>query len=102
MLDVHQRFIRFLETRRNLDRELEALPDDEEIGERKREHGGLTRPELAVLLAYSKIDLYAELLESDVPEDPVPVRRARALLPGAAAGALRRGRCARTGCAARS
>jgi glutamate dehydrogenase len=70
MLDVHQRFLRFLETRRNLDRGLEALPDDEEIGERKRDHGGLTRPELAVLLAYSKIDLDEALLESDVPEDP--------------------------------
>src|SRR5262245_34383234 len=70
MLDVHQRFLRFLETRRNLDRELEALPDDEEIGERKREHGGLTRPEISALLAYSKIDLSEALLESDVPEDP--------------------------------
>jgi glutamate dehydrogenase len=70
MVHVHQRFIRFLETRRNLDRELEALPDDEEIGERKRDDGGLTRPEVATLLAYSKIDLHEALLESDVPEDP--------------------------------
>jgi glutamate dehydrogenase len=70
MVDVHRRFIRFLESRRNLDRELEALPDEEEIGERKRDHGGLTRPELAVLLAYSKIDLKEAILESDVPEDP--------------------------------
>jgi glutamate dehydrogenase len=70
MFDVHERFLRFLETRRNLNRELEALPGDEEIAERKRENGGLTRPELAVLLAYSKIDLYDALLDSDVPEDP--------------------------------
>ncbi|MEA2407318.1 MAG: glutamate dehydrogenase [Thermoleophilaceae bacterium] len=70
MVDVHQRFLRFLESRRNLNRELEALPGDDEIGERKREHGGLTRPELAVLLAYSKIDLNEALLDSDVPEDP--------------------------------
>ena len=70
MFDVHARFLRFLETRRNMSRELEALPSDEEIGERKRDHGGLTRPELAVLLAYSKIDLYDALLDSDVPEDP--------------------------------
>jgi glutamate dehydrogenase len=70
MVDVHQRFLRFLETRRNLNRELEALPDDDEIGERKRRDGGLTRPEIAVLLAYSKIDLNEALLESDVPEDP--------------------------------
>jgi glutamate dehydrogenase len=70
MVDVHQRFLRFLEQRRNLDRELEALPDDEEIGERKRDDRGLTRPEIAVVLAYSKIDLNEALLESDVPEDP--------------------------------
>ena len=70
MLDVHARFIRKLETTRRLDRDLEALPDDEEISERKRDHRGLTRPELAVLMAYSKIDLYGELLDSSVPEDP--------------------------------
>ncbi|HLM08336.1 MAG TPA: NAD-glutamate dehydrogenase [Thermoleophilaceae bacterium] len=70
MLDVHERFIRSLESTRKLDRGLEALPDDEEIAERKRAHRGLTRPELATLLAYSKIDLFAELLDSDVPEDP--------------------------------
>ena len=44
MLDVHARFMRSLEQARGLDRELEALPDDEEIAERKREHRGLTRP----------------------------------------------------------
>ena len=70
MVDVHQRFLRFLESRSNLDRALEALPSDEEIGERKRDHGGLARPELAVLLAYSKIDLKEAILDSDVPEDP--------------------------------
>ena len=69
MLDVHSRLIRWFEQRRGLDRELEALPDEEEIAERKREHRGLTRPELAVILAFSKIQLYAELLDSDVPED---------------------------------
>ena len=70
MVDVHQRFLRFLESRRNMDRELEALPDDEEIGERKRDDRGLVRPEIAALLAYSKIDLKEAILDSDVPEDP--------------------------------
>jgi glutamate dehydrogenase len=82
MLDVHQRFLRFLETRRSLDRELEALPDDEEIGERKRDHGGLTRPEIAALLAYSKIDLHEALLESDVPEDPYLSAELERYFPG--------------------
>ncbi|HEX4759789.1 MAG TPA: NAD-glutamate dehydrogenase domain-containing protein, partial [Thermoleophilaceae bacterium] len=70
MLDVHARMIRRLEQSTRLDRELEALPSDDEIAERKREHRGLTRPELATLLAYSKIYLYRQLLDSDVPEDP--------------------------------
>ena len=70
MLDVHARFLDRLDSSRRLNRELEALPGAEELAERKRAHQGLTRPELAVALAYSKIDLYAELLDSDVPEDP--------------------------------
>jgi len=69
MLDVHQRLIRMLEQEAGLDRGLEFLPDDEAIAERKRDHRGLTRPELATLLAYAKIHLYAELLDSPVPED---------------------------------
>jgi glutamate dehydrogenase len=69
MVDVHTRFLEALEHSRKLDRELEALPSNEELAERNREDAGLTRPELAVALAYSKIDLYAELLDSDVPED---------------------------------
>ncbi|MCW3064346.1 MAG: glutamate dehydrogenase, partial [Solirubrobacterales bacterium] len=70
MLDVHSRFIRALERTDRLDRELEALPSEEEISDRKGERKGLTRPELSTLLAYSKIQLYDALLESDVPEDP--------------------------------
>jgi glutamate dehydrogenase len=69
MIDVHTRFLEFLDGARKLDRELEALPGPEEMAERTREGRGLTRPELAVLQAYSKIELYAQLLDSDVPED---------------------------------
>jgi glutamate dehydrogenase len=69
MLDVHDRMMRALEQAGRLDRELEALPEGDEVTERRAAHAGLTQPELAVLLAYSKITLYAELLDSDVPED---------------------------------
>ena len=41
-------------------------------------------------MAYCKIHLYAELLDSDLPEDPYLVARSRALLPAAAPRALRR------------
>jgi len=67
-------FISWLESKGVLDRQLEHLPDEEEIEERKTKELGLTRPELAVLLSYAKITLYPQLLESDVPEDPYLAR----------------------------
>jgi glutamate dehydrogenase len=70
MLDVHARFIAALEDSRGLDRFLEALPSDAQLADRAGDGAGLTRPELATLIAYSKIDLHRELLDSDVPEDP--------------------------------
>jgi glutamate dehydrogenase len=63
-------FIRELEAEGLLDRQVENLPSDAELNERKTRHLGLTRPELAVLLSYDKIKLFQQLLESDVPEDP--------------------------------
>jgi glutamate dehydrogenase len=69
LLDEHGRLIRSLERAGRLDRRLEFLPSDEELGERRAAGRGLTRPELAVLLAYSKIVLQDELVASDVPED---------------------------------
>ncbi len=64
------RFIRALERSGELDRSVEFLPDDEELEERKVRKLGLTRPELAVLLAYAKMTLYEDILASDVPDDP--------------------------------
>src|SRR5437762_6760697 len=59
-----------LEQRGELDRAVEYLPDDMEIAERFRRQQPLTRPELSVLLAYAKLSLYADLLDSNVPDDP--------------------------------
>ncbi|MCU0755724.1 MAG: NAD-glutamate dehydrogenase [Xanthomonadales bacterium] len=69
-LGAKQHFIRTLEARGQLDRALEFLPTEEEFADRKARGLGLTRPELSVLLSYSKIELYQQLLDSDVPEDP--------------------------------
>ncbi len=63
-------FIRTLESQGLLDRQIEDLPSDAEVAERKARGQGLTRPELAVLLSYSKLVAYPQLLASDVPEDP--------------------------------
>ncbi len=63
-------FIRTLEAEGTLDRQVENLPSEAELTERKTRGLGLTRPELAVLLSYDKIRLFQQMLDSDVPEDP--------------------------------
>ena len=68
-LDDQIRLMRVLEKEADLDRGVEYLPDDEILSEREQLKLGLVRPELSVLLSYSKNWLYAELLESDVPDD---------------------------------
>jgi glutamate dehydrogenase len=69
-LPEFQHLIRSLERSGDLNRTLEFLPSDDELTERRKAGVGLTRPELAILLAYSKIWLNNHLLASDVPEDP--------------------------------
>jgi len=66
----HSRLIRVLEQQGLLDRALEFLPADEQIEERRANGRGLTRPELAVILSYSKIELHGSLVQTDIPEDP--------------------------------
>ena len=65
MVDVHARLIHNLEQVAGLAREIEFLPTDEEISDRKAAHQGLVSPEMAVVMAYCKIHLYAQLLDSD-------------------------------------
>ena len=69
MLDVHVRYLHALERSGRLNRALEFLPTDDELAERAAAGGGLVMPEFAVLLAYSKIWIYDELLASELPED---------------------------------
>lgn len=63
----YRRFITALESRGALDRQLEFLPSDEELGERKVQGKGLTRPELSVLLSYSKAILKERFAEANFP-----------------------------------
>ena len=67
-LDSCGRFIRDLERRGKLDRAVEFLPSDEDLRKRGADNRGLTRPELAVLLAYAKLDLDAEIVASELPD----------------------------------
>ncbi len=70
LLTVHQRMIRHLEHEGLLDRAVENLPDDEEFATRRAAGEALTSPELAVMLAFGKIALLAELNEATLADDP--------------------------------
>ena len=85
MVDVHERYIESLESRDLLDRELEGLPDIEGFADLRLAGRGLSTPELAVLLAYTKNILKSDLLQSEIPDD----RSCEPLLSGYFPGALR-------------
>ena len=70
LLGDHTRFMRALEAQGLLDRAVERLPGEEALEERRAAGLGLTRPELAVLVAYAKITLFSDLVGSNVPDDP--------------------------------
>jgi len=68
-LDGQAAFMRRLEAGGRLNRDLELLPDDEALTQRRQAGRGLFRPEIAVILAYAKMTLYDDLLASDLPDD---------------------------------
>ncbi len=68
-MEEYKRFIHDLENSGRLDRAIEFLPDDESLRERESANLGLTRPELSVLISYSKADLKEKLLDSPIPDD---------------------------------
>jgi glutamate dehydrogenase len=70
LLHVHEDWMRTLERQGLLNRALEALPARREVAARIERGEGLTGPELSVLLAYTKIVLAEELLDSDIGNDP--------------------------------
>lgn len=64
-IDETASLITHLERTGLLNRELEFLPDESQIDERRSRKLGFTRPELAVVLSYAKIDLYNGLIDSE-------------------------------------
>ncbi len=69
-LPAQQRFMQRLEQSGHLNRKVEGLPTDAQLAARLSAGEGLTRPELAVLLSYAKINIFEQLLDSPVPDDP--------------------------------
>jgi glutamate dehydrogenase len=82
LLHVQEDWVRRLERRGLLNRELEFLPGRKQMAERIERKQGLTAPELAVLLAYTKIVLADELIDSDLADDPFLRNDLFAYFPG--------------------
>ncbi|SDE13746.1 NAD-glutamate dehydrogenase [Auraticoccus monumenti] len=70
MAPVHEAWMQQLTRVGLLDRTIENLPGTEEMTARIAAGRGLTSPELATLLSYTKIWLEEEILATDLPDDP--------------------------------
>lgn len=80
-MSEYQRYIINMEAAGKLDRALEFLPEDEALNERKNLDKGLSRPELSVLISYSKAELKETLALSEVPDDPYLVNELYTAFP---------------------
>ncbi len=69
-LDSHERLMQRLEAAGKLSRAVEGLPSAEDLRALRAAKQGLTRPELAKLIAYAKIDLFDAMTASSLPDDP--------------------------------
>ncbi|WP_111765314.1 NAD-glutamate dehydrogenase [Nakamurella deserti] len=83
MISVHARLIDELVAGGRLDRKLEFLPSATDIGLRQAAGGGLTSPELSVLVAYVKSGLARTMLASELPDDPAFAGRLPSYFPAA-------------------
>ena len=70
MVNVHARYLNTLEAEGWINRSLEFLPTDKQIAERQAAGGGLTTPEFAVLLAYTKTTNIEMMVQTSLPDDP--------------------------------
>ncbi len=63
-------FLNSLEKSKVLNRGVEFLPSNKDLAKRQADKIGMTRPELCVMLSYSKMDLYPQILTSKLVKDP--------------------------------
>jgi glutamate dehydrogenase len=68
-IGVYGQFLKHLEKKGILNREMEFLPSSKELQKRQVEKIGLTRPELCVMLSYAKMEIYQEILSSKLVDD---------------------------------
>jgi len=69
LLHVHARYLRKLVRDKQLNPEQDVLPSERELAERRAAGRGLTSPELALLLAHTKISAAGDVLASSLPDD---------------------------------
>lgn len=79
LINDYYLFMEDLEGRNKLDRALEFLPTREHVNERAIP--ALTRPELAVLISYSKIDLKESLINAPLAQHPQLLSDLRSAFP---------------------
>ena len=102
MVNVHARYLDQLEREGWLDRALEFLPSDKQIAERQSTGAGLSTPEFAVLIAYTKNANVIEIMKTDLPDNRGARGRPRRVLPECRCGNDSVARSCNTGCGARS
>ena len=83
MANVHARLITELEARHQLERDLDVLPSAAQFAELEAAGEGLSSPELATLLAHTKLDLTTQVLASDLPDTPAFAGRLPEYFPAA-------------------
>ncbi len=83
MANVHARLITELEAHNQLERELDVLPSAAQFAELEEAGEGLSSPELATLLAHTKLDLTTQVLASDLPDAPAFAGRLPEYFPAA-------------------
>jgi len=81
MLDVHARMTTALEKQGELNRELTGLPTAKQFAERAKAGSGLTAPQLAMLMAHTKLSLKGDLLATDEFDDPYFDTQLRSYFP---------------------
>ena len=84
-LGLYRSFLEYLSDYESLRPEVEYLPSNKQLDERAGHAKGLTRPELAVLLAYAKMGITTYLLNTDLPDEPYLQYTLENYFPGAIA-----------------
>ncbi|NPU90770.1 MAG: NAD-glutamate dehydrogenase [Gammaproteobacteria bacterium] len=77
----YRRYIQALAASGRLDRELEFIPNEEELHDRIGSGKGLVRPELAILLSYTKAILKDALRDSTLPDEEYVSREIEKAFP---------------------